>query len=100
MCLVKKISMNIKKLLLGTAVASGVMIVAVASEPAFPVVNNVEAAVSVSVEIGFNVTYLLDVLSCMGGERFSLELTGPDASGLLREVGNQDSRYVVMPMRL
>ncbi len=52
------------------------------------------------VEIGFNVTYLLDVLGCMSGERFSLELTGPDASGLVREVGNQDSRYVVMPMRL
>ncbi|MGH8530124.1 MAG: DNA polymerase III subunit beta, partial [Nevskiales bacterium] len=52
------------------------------------------------VEIGFNVTYLLDVLGCMTGDRFSLELTGPDASGLLREIGNQDSRYVVMPMRL
>ncbi len=52
------------------------------------------------VEIGFNVTYLLDVLGSMTGDRFSLELTGPDASGLLREIGNQDSRYVVMPMRL
>jgi Family of unknown function (DUF6600) len=50
--------MNVKKLLLGTVAASGVMIVVAASEPAFfPAVTRAEAAVNVSVEIGFNVFY-------------------------------------------
>lgn len=53
-----------------------------------------------SIEIGFNVTYLLDALGCMDGEQFSLELSGPDASGLLKQVGDNTGRYVVMPMRL
>jgi len=50
--------MNVKKLLLGTAAASGVMVLAAASEPAFfPIMTKAEAAVNVSVEIGFNVFY-------------------------------------------
>jgi hypothetical protein len=50
--------MNVKKLLLGTVAASGVMVLTAASEPAFfPVVTKAEAAVNVSVEIGFNVFY-------------------------------------------
>jgi DNA polymerase III subunit beta len=52
------------------------------------------------IEIGFNVTYLLDALGGLVGEEFTLDLTGPDASGLIRERGNSDSQYVVMPMRL
>ena len=51
-------------------------------------------------EIGFNVTYLLDALGAMDGEEFLLALSGPDSSGLLQAVGDESSRYVVMPMRL
>lgn len=51
-------------------------------------------------EIGFNVTYLLDALDAMKTEGFVLELRGPDASGLLFEAGETQSKYVVMPMRL
>ena len=51
-------------------------------------------------EIGFNVAYLLEALGVMESERFSLELTGPDSSGLLREAGDDSCQYVVMPMRL
>ncbi|WP_348761412.1 DNA polymerase III subunit beta [uncultured Salinisphaera sp.] len=51
-------------------------------------------------EIGFNVTYLLDALGAMEGEEFLLALSGPDSSGLLQAVGDESSRYVVMPMRL
>jgi DNA polymerase-3 subunit beta len=51
-------------------------------------------------EIGFNVNYLMDALAVMETEQFSLELTGPDSSGLLREHDGGDSQYVVMPMRL
>lgn len=51
-------------------------------------------------EIGFNVTYLLDALDAMGTEHFVMELRGSDASGLLFETGEARSKYVVMPMRL
>lgn len=51
-------------------------------------------------EIGFNVNYLLDALSVMDSEQFTLEMSGSDSSGLLKESGDQSSRYVVMPMRL
>lgn len=50
--------------------------------------------------IGFNVTYLLDALSAIQTEQFSLGLTSPDHSGLLLEPGNDDCKYVIMPMRL
>lgn len=53
-----------------------------------------------AMEIGFNVTYLLDALNAMKSEQFVLELRGPDASGLLYEAGETHSKYVVMPMRL
>lgn len=52
------------------------------------------------IEIGFNVNYLVDALSVMEAEEFTLELTSPDSSGLLREKGDDSSQYVVMPMRL
>lgn len=53
-----------------------------------------------SMEIGFNVSYLLDALGAMQAEEFRLSLSGPDSSGLLQAVGDDHSRYVVMPMRL
>lgn len=52
------------------------------------------------IEIGFNVNYLMDALAVIETEQFTLELTGPDSSGLIREQGNSSSQYVVMPMRL
>lgn len=51
-------------------------------------------------EIGFNVSYLLDALGAMQTDDFQLSLSGPDSSGLLQAVGDEHSRYVVMPMRL
>lgn len=50
--------------------------------------------------IGFNVHYLLDALSVMTSEEFTLDLAGENSSGLLQEKDRQDSRFVVMPMRL
>lgn len=52
------------------------------------------------IEIGFNVTYLMDALSGLESESFTLDLTGPDASGLIQEKGSNACQYVVMPMRL
>jgi DNA polymerase-3 subunit beta len=53
-----------------------------------------------SMEIGFNVNYLLDALGVMGGEKITMELKNSDQSGLLHEVDDRSSRYVIMPMRL
>ena len=53
-----------------------------------------------SLEIGFNVNYLLDALGVMQAEDFVMELKGPDASGLLMESAGAGAKYVVMPMRL
>lgn len=52
------------------------------------------------IEIGFNVTYLLDALGVLEGERFTLSLTTPDNSGLLLDDEDEHCRYVIMPMRL
>ncbi len=51
-------------------------------------------------EIGFNVSYLLDVLAVLSGEQIKLSLSDPNSSALLEESDEGDSLYVVMPMRL
>ncbi|MGD9600196.1 MAG: DNA polymerase III subunit beta [Gammaproteobacteria bacterium] len=52
-------------------------------------------------EIGFNVSYLLDVLSVLGSENIQLILSDANSSCLIEEAGTESmSRYVVMPMRL
>ena len=53
-----------------------------------------------SLEIGFNVSYLLDVLGVLQGEQVKLSLSDPNGSALLEESEDGDSLYVVMPMRL
>lgn len=53
-----------------------------------------------SLEIGFNVSYLLDVLGVMSTEQVRLVLSDSNSSALLHESDNDDSSYVVMPMRL
>lgn len=50
--------------------------------------------------IGFNVSYLLDALGAIDNENYNLGLSGPDASGVLKVPGQDDSVFVVMPMRL
>ncbi|WP_263143640.1 DNA polymerase III subunit beta [Pseudomonas sp. RIT-PI-AD] len=53
-----------------------------------------------NLEIGFNVSYLLDVLGVMGTEQVRLLLSDSNSSALLQESDNDESAYVVMPMRL
>jgi len=52
------------------------------------------------VEIGFNVTYLLDALAAVDSEKVILGLTDGNSSCLVRAAGGASSKYVVMPMRL
>ncbi len=51
-------------------------------------------------EIGFNVSYLLDVLNALDSEQVQMSLAGTNSSALLEEYPAGDALYVVMPMRL
>ncbi len=53
-----------------------------------------------NLEIGFNVSYLLDVLGVIGTEQVRFILSDSNSSALVHEADNDDSAYVVMPMRL
>ncbi len=53
------------------------------------------------IEVGFNVSYLLDVLSVTSSTNIQMMLSDANSSALIKEVsGNDDAQYVVMPMRL
>ena len=51
-------------------------------------------------EIGFNVTYLLDAINAIKTENVVMTTTSPDSSCLLLPEGKSNYKYVVMPMRL
>lgn len=51
-------------------------------------------------EIGFNVTYLLDALAAIEGGEVDIGLTNADSSCLLSAPTAPNTKYVVMPMRL
>ena len=53
-----------------------------------------------TLEIGFNVGYLLDVLNTLGTDLVILHLNDANSSALVEGVGNVGASYVVMPMRL
>jgi DNA polymerase-3 subunit beta len=53
-----------------------------------------------SIEIGFNVTYLIDALSNMTQEMVKIELSDSNSSALLTIPENISFKYVVMPMRI
>ncbi|NJN51399.1 MAG: DNA polymerase III subunit beta [Gammaproteobacteria bacterium] len=51
-------------------------------------------------EIGFNVSYLQDVLGALNTEQIRLSVADANSSALIEGPGADDSVYVVMPMRL
>jgi len=51
-------------------------------------------------EIGFNVSYLLDVLGALSERNVKLSLSDSNSSALIEEAEAGDSVYVIMPMRL
>ena len=53
-----------------------------------------------TMEVGFNVSYLLDVLGVMRTDMVRLDLVDANSSCLIRAPESNSSRYVVMPMRL
>ena len=53
-----------------------------------------------SIEIGFNVTYLIDVLANMEQEMARIELSDSNSSALFTLPDDSSFKYVVMPMRI
>jgi DNA polymerase III subunit beta len=51
-------------------------------------------------EIGFNVTYLLDVLASLRSDQVEITLSDANSSCLVQQPDSSQCRYVVMPMRL
>ncbi len=52
------------------------------------------------IEIGFNVSYLLDALAAIEADTVEVGLTDANSSCLIRKPGDNTVKYVVMPMRL
>lgn len=53
-----------------------------------------------NVDIGFNVTYLLDVLNNLKCDQINIALGDSNSSALITVPDNDDFKYVVMPMRI
>jgi len=54
-----------------------------------------------SLEVGFNVSYLVDVLTVLSSEKVQITLLDSNSSALVEAAGgNSEAVYVVMPMRL
>jgi len=53
-----------------------------------------------TLEIGFNVSYLLDAVSAVQGDDVRVTLIDPNSSCLIESTQDEHCHYVVMPMRL
>ena len=53
-----------------------------------------------SIEIGFNVTYIIDVLGNMDQDMVRIDLADANSSALITIPGYDNFKYVVMPMRI
>jgi DNA polymerase-3 subunit beta len=53
-----------------------------------------------TLDIGFNVTYLLDVLNNLSAETVEWRFNDGNSSALVTLLGNDRFKYVVMPMRI
>jgi DNA polymerase-3 subunit beta len=53
-----------------------------------------------AIEIGFNVTYLMDALANMDQEMVKIELQDTNSSALITVPEQSGFKYVVMPMRI
>ena len=53
-----------------------------------------------SMEIGFNVNYLLDALAAVDSDEVELRVSDANSSCLILAPGTERVKYVVMPMRL
>jgi DNA polymerase-3 subunit beta len=55
---------------------------------------------SEDLEVGFNVSYVIDVLNVLSGSEARFTLSDANSSALIEDPANEEAVYVVMPMRL
>ncbi len=55
---------------------------------------------SEDLEIGFNVSYIIDVLNVLGGEQVRFTFSDANSSALMEDPKQEQAVYVIMPMRL
>lgn len=55
---------------------------------------------SEDLEVGFNVSYVIDVLNVLSGNEARFTLSDANSSALIEDPANENAVYVVMPMRL
>jgi DNA polymerase-3 subunit beta len=96
--LIASSSANIVKLQVGKDAEIGVTVSAAAD------VGDNRSEVEAEVEgdgttIAFNARYLIDVLTNVDAEQFSVELNGPLSPGVFRPVGDEHYTHVVMPVK-
>ncbi|MEH6544334.1 MAG: DNA polymerase III subunit beta [Porticoccaceae bacterium] len=53
-----------------------------------------------TLELGFNVNYIIDVLNVLGGDKVRFTLSDANSSALMDDHSDDSSVYVIMPMRL
>ena len=53
-----------------------------------------------SIEIGFNVSYLIEALSAMSGSQVRMTLSDSSSACLLEDVDEKECLYVISPMML
>lgn len=53
-----------------------------------------------SLEVGFNISYLQDVVNVLASDKVKITLSDANSSALLQDAEDESASYVVMPMRL
>jgi DNA polymerase III subunit beta len=53
-----------------------------------------------TIEIGFNGSYILEAINAISTKKVRLAFSDPNSSCLIMEEDNEDSQFIVMPMRL
>ncbi|WP_096086657.1 DNA polymerase III subunit beta [Agaribacterium haliotis] len=53
-----------------------------------------------NLEVGFNISYLLDVVNVLSCEKAKITLSDANSSALIQDAEDDQASYVVMPMRL
>ena len=51
-------------------------------------------------EIGFNLSYLLETLDVIDTQHIAIHLGGSDSGCLVTADGDESSKYIIMPMRV
>jgi DNA polymerase-3 subunit beta len=85
----------------GSELAPGHITVQATSAETGDNAGELDAAVEgASIEIAFNVKYMIDVLNVAGTAQVALETSSPSSPGVIRPVGDDQFLHVIMPMHI